>query len=169
MISCATMMLFVICLPGIKLLWLGPIRLGNNGLILSAMIFVIVLYTTEHKLIGRNWERFTGCGTFGIRTKIVSLIPAISTFRAKTSNTNWVKPCLTNVFGKNQQVNRQSQEPLEDPLWKLQIWSLELRLVQRQILNCQDQVLEILLLVGSYRWSTLVCKQFTKKLDSHIF
>lgn len=67
--------LLMYCLLGTKLAWVGVVRSPQTSLSLFAISLMIIMYTTLHMLIERNWVRLDGCSIFGMRTSSTSVIP----------------------------------------------------------------------------------------------
>ena len=67
---------------------------------LFVRVFVITLYPTLHRLMGRNCEIIYGCFTLGIRTKSVSFAHSGSKLilRKFTANSQRKSPAMFQAF-----------------------------------------------------------------------
>lgn len=54
---------------------------------LITIVFVMILYATEHRVMGLYWLRLSGISTFGRSTNTVLLIVKSNRFLSKASKT----------------------------------------------------------------------------------
>lgn len=78
-------------LPLINPLWLGEMTRGRRGKSLAVRIFVIILFVTLHRLIGRKSDQETGSSFLGISTMDV----AVTLHASYAPLKNWVTASIT--------------------------------------------------------------------------